>query len=61
MKGKELILREFAGQNCDVKIFIGEDTGEASISFVSQEGYGNPSITKDKLEEILVYIKKLEE
>ena len=58
-RAKELLLREYAGQGCDVKIVIRE-SGSAYVSFRALPGYGYPSLEKDKLEALLEQIEELE-
>ncbi len=53
---KELILKEFAGQKCDVYIFT---RGESSyVSFRSMRGYGYPTLDEKKLEKLIKIIRQ---
>lgn len=54
--GKELILKEYAGQKCDVKITIREN-GSSYVTFNSVEGYGSPSLEKEELEKLITMME----
>lgn len=58
-KLKKFILREIAGQGCDVEITI-RDNGSVKVTFQSMPGYGYPSLEKEDLIVLLKYISKLE-
>lgn len=49
---EETLLREFAGQRCDVLICT-RNNGSQYVTFKSQTGYGYPSLERDQLVELL--------
>ena len=60
MSTKELRLREYAGQNCDVVITVRRDSS-AYIAFQSEPGYGYPTLEEGELHSLLQYISDLKE
>lgn len=48
MLEKKLLLREFAGQCCDVQINW-RTNDSCYVTFLTQKGYGDPVLEKEKL------------
>lgn len=58
VKREELILYEFAGQKCDVKIRNRQD-GSVFVIFESESGFGNPMLDLEQLESLVRKCKTL--
>jgi len=57
---RQLILKEYAGQKCDVEMFVREDDS-SYVRFKSVPAYGFPYLSKEELADLLKHLKMLEE
>jgi len=55
---KELRLKDFAGQKCEVRVFL--DEGCPRSEFRSVEGFGPPVLTKEKLMQLIQLMDSFE-
>lgn len=58
MRSIEIVLKEFAGQKCDVKI-CSRNNGSIYVMFQSDNGFGPPVLDQDKFVELNDHIKHL--